>query len=176
MDPSEPPTVGTLVWYLYENSTAVYTDPVCYWSETLDLAGTIALFLGDDALVREGKTWVLRLGMEDLAALLGYSEEDAYAYLGLQDFALEYVFGDDGSFTGSLLCLSADEGWSPAMRVAASWDSDRTGGTVEAEFHIKNQMKLLLTVTTATEETDRRPETQAPEGAAALALEDLTGW
>ena len=175
MDPSEPPTVGTLVWYLYENSTAAYTDPVCYWSGTLDLAGTIALFLGDDALVREGKTWVLRLGMEDLAALLGYSEED-YGYLGLQDFALEYALGDDGSFTGSLLCLSADENWSPAIRVAASWDSDRTGGTVEAEFHIKNQMKLLLTVTTATEETDRRPETQAPEGAAALALEDLTGW
>ena len=61
-------------------------------------------------------------------------------------------------------------------RVAARWDIDLAGGTVEAEFHIKNQMKLLLTVTTSTEKTDRKPETQAPEGAASMSLEDLTGW
>lgn len=176
MDRAEPVTVGDLVWYLYENGTAAYTDPVLYWSGTLDLAGTMTLFLGDDVLVREGKSWVLRLGMDDLATLLGFSEEDANAYLGLQDFALEYAFGDNGSFTGSLLCLSPDESWSPAMRVAARWDIDLAGGTVEAEFHIKNQMKLLLTVTTSTEKTDRKPETQAPEGAASMSLEDLTGW
>ena len=174
MDREEPVTVGALAWALTRSTS--YGSPVFYWRDTVDFAGALALFLGDDALVREGDTWVLRLGMDDLAALLGYGEEDAGTYLGLEAFALECAFGDDGSVTGSLLCLTPDESWSPAMRVTASWDLDLTGGTVEAEFHLKNQMKLTLTVSTALEETGEKPETGVPEGAASTALEDLTGW
>ena len=174
MDREEPVTVGALAWALTRSTS--YGSPVFYWRDTVDFAGTLALFLGDDALVREGDAWVLRLGMDDLAALLGYGEEDAGTYLGLEAFALECAFGDDGSVTGSLLCLTPDESWSPAMRVTAGWDLDLTGGTVEAEFHLKNQMKLTLTVSTALEETGEKPETGVPEGAASTALEDLTGW
>lgn len=176
MDREKPVTVGALVWYLYGATTAPWSDPVLYWSEATELAAGMALFLGDDALVREGDAWVLRLGMDDLAALLGYGEEDAGTYLGLEAFALECAFGDDGAVTGSLLCLTPDESWSPAMRVTAGWDLDLTGGTVEAEFHLKNQMKLTLTGTSALEETGEKPETGVPEGAASVALEDLTGW
>lgn len=173
MDREKPVTVGALTWALTRSTS--YGSPVFYWRDAVDFAGTLALFLGDDALIREGDAWVLRLGMTDLAALLGYGE-DTYDYLGLQDFALECAFGDDGSVTGSLLCLTPDESWSPAMRVTAGWDLDLTGGTVEAEFHLKNQMKLTLTVSTALEETGEKPETGVPEGAASTALEDLTGW
>lgn len=175
MDREEPVTVGALVWYLYTSTTASWSDPVLYWSEATELAAGMSIFLGDDALVREGDAWVLRLGMPELAALLGYSEED-YDYLGLEDFTLECAFGDDGTVTGSLLCLTPDESWSPAMRVTASWDFDLTAGTMEAEIHLKNQMKLTITASTALEETDEKPETQLPEGAASMALEDLTGW
>lgn len=175
MDREEPITVGALVWYLYVSTTASWSDPVLYWSEATELAAGMSIFLGDDALVREGDAWVLRLGMPELAALLGYSEED-YDYLGLEDFTLECAFGDDGTVTGSLLCLTPDESWSPAMRVTASWDFDLTAGTMEAEIHLKNQMKLTITASTALEETDEKPETQLPEGAASMALEDLTGW
>ena len=174
MDREEPVTVGALAWALTRSTS--YGSPVFYWRDTVDFAGTLALFLGDDALVREGDAWVLRLGMTDLAALLGYGEEDAGTYLGLEAFALECAFGDDGAVTGSLLCLTPDESWSPAMRVTAGWDLDLTGGTVEAEFHLKNQMKLTLTGTSALEETGEKPETGVPEGAASVALEDLTGW
>ena len=174
MDREKPVTVGALTWALTRSTS--YGSPVFYWRDAVDFAGALALFLGDDALVREGDAWVLRLGMDDLAALLGYGEEDAGTYLGLEAFALECAFHDDGSVTGSLLCLTPDESWSPAMRVTASWDLDLTGGTVEAEFHLKNQMKLTLTVSTALEETGEKPETQVPEGAASTALEDLTGW
>ena len=118
---------------------------------------------------------LFRSGMTDLAALLGYGEED-YAYLGLEDFALECAFGDDGTVTGSLLCLTPDESWSPAMRIAADWKFDLTSGSLEAGLHLKNQMKLTITVSTALEETGEKPETQVPEGAASMALEDLTGW
>lgn len=173
MDREEPVTVGALAWALTRSIS--YGSPVFYWRDAVDFAGTLALFLGDDALIREGDAWVLRLGMTDLAALLGYGE-DTYDYLGLQDFALECAFGDDGAVTGSLLCLTPDESWSPAMRVTAGWDLDLTGGTVEAEFHLKNQMKLTLTGTSALEETGEKPETGVPEGAASVALEDLTGW
>ena len=62
------------------------------------------------------------------------------------------------------------------MRIAARWDLDLTSGTVEAEFHLKNQMKLTLTGSSALEETDGKPEAGVPEGAASMALEDLTGW
>ena len=175
MDQEEPVTVGALVWYLYASTTAPWSDPVLYWSEATELAAGVSIFLGDDALVREGDAWVLRLGMSELAALLGYSEED-YDYLGLQDFALECAFGDDGTVTGSLLCLTPDESWSPAMRIAADWKFDLTSGSLEAELHLKNQMKLTLTVSTALEETGEKPETQVPEGAASMDLEDLTGW
>ena len=175
MEQEEPVTVGALVWYLYGTTTAPWSDPVLYWSEAAELAADMAIFLGDDALVREGDAWVLRLGMEELAALLGYGE-DTYDYLGLQDFALECAFGDDGTVTGSLLCLTPDESWSPAMRVTASWDFDLTGGGLEAEIHLKNQMKLTITVSTALKETGEKPETGVPEGAASMALEDLTGW
>ena len=174
MDREEPVTVGALAWALTRSTS--YGSPVFYWRDAVDFAGTLALFLGDDALVREGDAWVLRLGMDDLAALLGYGEEDAGTYLGLEAFALECAFGDDGAVTGSLLCLTPDESWSPAMRVTAGWDLDLTGGTVEAEFHLKNQMKLTLTGTSALEETGEKPETGVPEGAASVALEDLTGW
>ena len=174
MDREEPVTVGALAWALTRSTS--YGSPVFYWRDAVDFAGTLALFLGDDALVREGDAWVLRLGMTDLAALLGYGEEDAGTYLGLEAFALECAFGDDGAVTGSLLCLTPDESWSPAMRVTAGWDLDLTGGTVEAEFHLKNQMKLTLTGTSALEETGEKPETGVPEGAASVALEDLTGW
>ena len=37
-------------------------------------------------------------------------------------------------------------------------------------------MKLTITASTAMEETGAQPETQTPEGAAVLPLEDLTGW
>lgn len=174
MDREKPVTVGALAWALTRSTS--YGSPVFYWRDAVDFAGTLALFLGDDALVREGDAWVLRLGMDDLAALLGYGEEDAGTYLGLEAFALECAFGDDGTVTGSLLCLTPDESWSPAMRVTAGWDLDLTGGTVEAEFHLKNQMKLTLTGTSALEETGEKPETGVPEGAASVALEDLTGW
>lgn len=173
MDREEPVTVGALAWALTRSTS--YGSPVFYWRDAVDFAGALALFLGDDALVREGDAWVLRLGMTDLAALLGYGE-DTYDYLGLQDFALECAFGDDGSVTGSLLCLTPDESWSPAMRIAADWKFDLTSGSLEAELHLKNQMKLTLTVSTAMEETGEKPETQVPEGAASMALEDLTGW
>lgn len=175
MDREKPVTVGALVWYLYASTTAPWSDPVLYWSEATELAAGMSIFLGDDALVREGDAWVLRLGMSELAALLGYSEED-YDYLGLQDFALECAFGDDGTVTGSLLCLTPDESWSPAMRIAADWKFDLTSGSLEAELHLKNQMKLTITVSTALEEAGEKPETQVPEGAASMALEDLTGW
>lgn len=175
MDQEEPVTVGDLVWYLYASTTAPWSDPVLYWSEATELAAGMSIFLGDDALVREGDAWVLRLGMSELAGLLGYSEED-YDYLGLQDFALECAFGDDGTVTGSLLCLTPDESWSPAMRIAADWKFDLTSGSLEAELHLKNQMKLTITTSTALEETGEKPETQVPEGAASMALEDLTGW
>ncbi|WP_417094169.1 hypothetical protein [Intestinimonas timonensis] len=175
MDQEEPVTVGALVWYLYASTTAPWSDPVLYWSEATELAAGMSILLGDDALVREGDAWVLRLGMSELAGLLGYSEED-YDYLGLQDFALECAFGDDGTVTGSLLCLTPDESWSPAMRIAADWELDLTSGSLEAELHLKNQMKLTITVSTALEETGEKPETQVPEGAASMALEDLTGW
>ncbi|WP_130848522.1 hypothetical protein [Intestinimonas timonensis] len=175
MDQEEPVTVGDLVWYLYASTTAPWSDPVLYWSEATELAAGMSIFLGDDALVREGDAWVLRLGMSELAGLLGYSEED-YDYLGLQDFALECAFGDDGTVTGSLLCLTPDESWSPAMRIAADWKFDLTSGRLEAELHLKNQMKLTITTSTALEETGEKPETQVPEGAASMALEDLTGW
>lgn len=174
MDQEEPVTVGALTWALTRSTS--YGSPVFYWRDAVDFAGALALFLGDDALIREGDAWVLRLGMDDLAALLGYGEEDAGTYLGLEAFALECAFHDDGTVTGSLLCLTPDESWSPAMRVTASWDLDLTGGTVEAEFHLKNQMKLTITVSTALEETGEKPETQVPDGAASMALEDLTGW
>ena len=174
MDREKPVTVGALAWALTRSTS--YGSPVFYWRDAVDFAGTLALFLGDDALVREEDAWVLRLGMDDLAALLGYGEEDAGTYLGLEAFALECAFGDDGAVTGSLLCLTPDESWSPAMRVTAGWDLDLTGGTVEAEFHLKNQMKLTLTGTSALEETGEKPETGVPEGAASVALEDLTGW
>lgn len=175
MDRETPVTVGTLTWALTRSTT--YESPVLYWRDAMDFADALALFLGDDALVREGNAWVLRLGMDDLAALLGYGEDAyVYDYLGLEDFALECAFGDDGAVTGSLLCLTPDESWSPAMRIAARWDLDLTGGTVEAEFHLKNQMKLTLTGVSSLEETDGKPETGVPEGAAAMALEDLTGW
>lgn len=174
MDREKPVTVGALAWALTRSTS--YGSPVFYWRDAVDFAGTLALFLGDDALVREGDAWVLRLGMDDLAALLGYGEEDAGTYLGLEAFALECAFGDDGAVTGSLLCLTPDESWSPAMRVTAGWDLDLTGGTVEAEFHLKNQMKLTITGSTALEETGEKPETGVPEGAASVALEDLTGW
>ena len=174
MDREKPVTVGTLAWALTRSTS--YGSPVFYWRDAVDFAGTLALFLGDDALVREGDAWVLRLGMDDLAALLGYGEEDAGTYLGLEAFALECAFSDDGAVTGSLLCLTPDESWSPAMRVTAGWDLDLTGGTVEAELHLKNQMKLTLTGTSALEETGEKPETGVPEGAASVALEDLTGW
>ncbi|WP_276858184.1 hypothetical protein [Intestinimonas timonensis] len=175
MDQEEPVTVGALVWYLYASTTAPWSDPVLYWSEATELAAGVSIFLGDDALVREGDAWVLRLGMSELAALLGYSEED-YDYLGLQDFALKCAFGDDGTVTGSLLCLTPDESWSPAMRIAADWELDLTSGSLEAELHLKNQMKLTITVSTDLEETGEKPETQVPDGAASMALEDLTGW
>lgn len=174
MDREEPVTVGALAWALTRSTS--YGSPVFYWRDTVDFAGTLALFLGDDALVREGDAWVLRLGMTDLAALLGYGEEDAGTYLGLEAFALECAFHDDGTVTGSLLCLTPDESWSPAMRIAADWKFDLTSGSLEAELHLKNQMKLTLTVSTALEETGEKPETQVPEGAASTALEDLTGW
>lgn len=173
MDQEEPVTVGALVWYLYASTTAPWSDPVLYWSEATELAAGMSIFLGDDALVQEGDAWVLRLGMAEVAALLGY---DAAEDIGIQDFALECAFGDDGTVTGSLLCLTPDESWSPAMRIAAQWDLDLTSGTVEAEFHLKNQMKLTLTGVSALEETGGKPETGVPEGAAAMALEDLTGW
>lgn len=176
MDQEEPVTVGALVWYLYASTTAPWSDPVLYWSEATELAAGMSIFLGDDALVREGDAWVLRLGMDDLAALLGYGEEDAGTYLGLEAFALECAFHDDGTVTGSLLCLTPDESWSPAMRIAADWKFDLTSGSLEAELHLKNQMKLTITVSTALEETGEKPETQVPEGAASMALEDLTGW
>ena len=177
MDREEPVTVGTLVWYLYETTTAPWSDPVLYWSEATELAAVTAAFLGDGALVQEGDAWVLRLGMEELAALSGYGADDDFsAYLGLQDFTLECAFHDGGAVTGSLLVLTPDESWSPAMRVTAAWDFDPEGGTAEAEFHIKNQMKLTITASTAMEETGAQPETQTPEGAAVLPLEDLTGW
>lgn len=175
MDQEEPVTVGDLVWYLYASTTAPWSDPVLYWSEATELAAGMSIFLGDDALVREGDAWVLRLGMSELAGLLGYSEED-YDHLGLQDFALECAFGDDGTVTGSLLCLTPGESWSPAMRIAADWKFDLTSGSLEAELHLKNQMKLTITTSTALEETGEKPETQVPEGAASMALEDLTGW
>lgn len=174
MDREEPVTVGALAWALTRSTS--YGSPVFYWRDTVDFAGTLALFLGDDALVREGDAWVLRLGMTDLAALLGYGEEDAGTYLGLEAFALECAFGDDGAVTGSLLCLTPDESWSPAMRIAADWKFDLTSGSLEAELHLKNQMKLTITVSTALEETGEKPETQVPEGAASMDLEDLTGW
>ena len=177
MDREEPVTVGALVWYLYGATTAPWSDPVLYWSEATELAAGMSIFLGDEALVREGDAWVLRLGMEELAALLGYGEDAyVYDYLGLQDFALECAFHDDGAVTGSLLCLTPDETWSPAVRVTASWDFDLTGGGLEAEIHLKNQMKLTITGSTALKETGEKPETGVPEGAASMALEDLTGW
>ena len=114
--------------------------------------------------------------MDDLAALLGYGEEDAGTYLGLEAFALECAFHDDGTVTGSLLCLTPDESWSPAMRIAADWELDLTSGSLEAELHLKNQMKLTITGSTALKETGEKPETGVPEGAASTALEDLTGW
>ena len=174
MDREKPVTVGALTWALTRSTS--YGSPVFYWRDAVDFAGTLALFLGDDALVREGDAWVLWLGMDDLAALLGYGEEDAGTYLGLEAFALECAFGDDGAVTGSLLCLTPDESWSPAMRVTASWDFDLTGGGLEAEIHLKNQMKLTITGSTALKETGEKPETQVPDGAASMALEDLTGW
>lgn len=174
MDREEPVTVGALAWALTRSTS--YGSPVFYWRDAMDFAGALALFLGDDALIREGDAWVLRLGMTDLAALLGYGEEDAGTYLGLEAFALECAFHDDGTVTGSLLCLTPDESWSPAMRIAADWKFDLTSGTVEAELHLKNQMKLTITVSTALEETGEKPETGVPEGAASTALEDLTGW
>lgn len=174
MDREKPVTVGALTWALTRSTT--YGSPVFYWRDAMDFADALALFLGDDALVREGDAWVLRLGMAEVAALLGYGEDaHVYDYLGLEEFTLECAFGDDGSVTGSLLCLTPDGSWSPAMRIAARWDLDLTGGTVEAEFHLKNQMKLTLTGTSALEETDGKPETGVPEGAASMALEDLTG-
>lgn len=173
MDRETPVTVGALTWALTRSTT--YGSPVFYWRDAMDFADALALFLGDDALIREGDAWVLRLGMDDLAALLGYGE-DTYDYLGLEDFTLECAFGDDGAVTGSLLFLTPDGSWSPAMRIAAQWDFDLTGGTVEAEFHLKNQMKLTLTGASALEETGGKPETGVPDGAAAMALEDLTGW
>lgn len=175
MDREKPVTVGALTWALTRSTT--YGSPVFYWRDAMDFADALALFLGDDALVREGDAWVLRLGMDDLASLLGYGEDAyVYDYLGLEDFTLECAFGDDGSVTGSLLCLTPDESWSPAMRVTASWDFDLTAGTMEAEIHLKNQMKLTLTGVSSLEETDGKPETGVPEGAASMALEDLTGW
>ena len=171
MDRETPVTVGALTWALTPSAT--YGSPVFYWRDAMDFADALALFLGDDALVREGDAWVLRLGMAEVAALLGYDAEED---MGIQDFSLECAFGDDGSVTGSLLFLTPDGSWSPAMRLTAQWDFDLTGGTVEAEFHLKNQMKLTLTGTSALEETNEQPETGVPEGAAAMALEDLTGW
>lgn len=170
MDREKPVTVGALTWALTRSTT--YGSPVFCWRDAMDFADALALFLGDDALVREGDAWVLRLGMAEVAALLGYDAEED---MGIQDFALECAFGDDGSVTGSLLFLTPDGSWSPAMRLTARWDLDLTGGTVEAEFHLKNQMKLTITGTSALEETDGKPETGVPEGAASMALEDLTG-
>ena len=174
MDREEPVTVGALAWALTRSTS--YGSPVFYWRDTVDFAGTLALFLGDDALVRGGDAWVLRLGMDDLAALLGYGEEDAGTYLGLEAFALECAFHDDGTVTGSLLCLTPDESWSPAMRIVADWKFDLTSGSLEAELHLKNQMKLTITGASSVEETHKQPETGVPEGAASTALEDLTGW
>ena len=171
---SQPASAGALVRYLYETTAADYTAPVFYWGGILGLAGNLAVFLGDDALIREGEAWVLRLDPADLAQLLGYGDgEDAISYLGLSQFSLECAFHDDGSLTGSVLILAPGDSWSPAARFTAQWDFDLEGGSLEAEFHIKNLMQLVLILDADQEATTERPETQPAEEDMKLDLEDV---
>lgn len=147
-------TVGNLMAGSYETQTGLYNDPALYWAEAVAGADELAVYLEDDAFTRQGNAWVLDL---DAAAL------------GSEDIALKCTFQDSGSVSGTLTALTGDgDSWSPATRLALEWNVTTDRGAMELEYHIKNQMKLVVNITSTMTETTAQPETLPPEDAAVL--------
>jgi len=151
-------TVGNLLADSYATQTGLYNDPALYWEEALAGADQLAIYLGDDAFTRQGNSWVLEMD----PAAMGW-------YMGSEEFKLECTFQDSGAVTGTLWVQTPDGGsWSPATRLALEWTVTASRGTMELEYHIKNQMKLVVNITSTMTETTARPETLPPEDAAVL--------
>lgn len=149
-------TVGSLLASSYETQTGLYNDPALYWAEALAGADELALYLGDDAFVRQGNAWVLELDTDSLGWYSGY-----------EDLQLTCRFQDSGAVSGGLSVQTPDGGsWSPATRLALEWNLTANRGTMELEYHIKNQMKLVVDITSTMTETTAQPETLPPEDAA----------
>lgn len=151
-------TVGKLLAGSYETQTGLYNAPALYWMEAMVGAEQLALYLGDDAFTRQGNSWVLEMD----PAAMGW-------YMGSEEFKLKCTFKDSGAVSGSLWVQTPDGGsWSPATRLALEWNVTTDRGAMELEYHIKNQMKLVVNITSTMTETTARPETLPPEDAAVL--------
>lgn len=147
-------TVGNLMAGSYTTQTGLYNDPALYWAEAVAGADELAVYLGDDAFTRQGNAWVLDLDAADL---------------GSEDVRLKCTFRDSGSVSGTLSALTGDGGsWSPTTLLALEWNVTPDRGAMELEYHIKNQMKLVVSITSTMTETTARPETLPPEDAAVL--------
>lgn len=149
-------TVGSLIAATCETGNMGCEEPVFYWSRAMTGADELAFFLGDDAFTRQGNAWVLEMD----PAAMGW-------YMGSEEFKLECTFMDSGAVSGALWVQTPDGGsWSPATRLALEWNVTASRGTMELEYHIKNQMKLVVNITSTMTETTARPETLPPEDAA----------
>lgn len=147
-------TVGNLMAGSYTTQTGLYNDPALYWAEAVAGADELAVYLGDDAFTRQGNAWVLDLDAADL---------------GSEDVRLKCTFRDSGSVSGTLSALTGDgDSWSPTTLLALEWNVTPDRGAMELEYHIKNQMKLVVSITSTMTETTARPETLPPEDAAVL--------
>lgn len=155
-------TLGSLLAGGYENQDGLYNNPALYWGEAMAGADQLAVYLGDDAFTRQGNAWVLELDTDSLGWYSGY-----------EDLRLTCTFQDSGAVSGSLSVLTPEEGsWYPATRLALSWNATADRGTVELEYHIKNQMKLVVDITSTLTNTTAQPETLPPEDAAVLPAPD----
>ncbi len=95
--------------------------------------------------------------------------DPAYETAVLMDPAALAEAVDSRAVSGALSVLTPEGGSrSPATRLALSWNATADRGTVELEYHIKNQMKLVVNITSTLSNTTAQPETLPPEDAAAL--------
>lgn len=166
-------TMGSLILTCAELNAG---NPVYVHSYALNAAETAAVVIGDEQFARRGDAMVLSLDTEDLMYLIiKLSDYGTLEYEDMpREFSIDLAIHDNGTVDlGYVLRSSSGSYYSPDMRITfkGSYGAEKT--SVAVEYHIKNQMKLLVTVEQAAAPTSQQPQTTPPEDAEVIPLDGM---
>lgn len=164
----QAPTVGSML------CTGVYTSDVRSYDRLLEAAAQMAKLFGDGKFTRSGETNVLKLTRDDLAELMGLDSTDE-ALESISKFEYALTVYDNGDMDAEVTCTMAlnSSGINLGDMVQLTEKSTTRDGKTESsmEMHIKNVLKMTITLEGTLTETDKSPDLTPPEDALVLPID-----